>query len=160
MGGEICFVGYFFCLVLFIIGAYYLYFYDKNKKEEMQSAVWADYENALEKLKLDPGNSDLKQRALKLGRKYSSTTQPTRGCIPSTMSRLEYKGVTIYDEVAIMNDINAATASISSLSTSSAGYDRSASIESRLDRLTYFRSKGYITEEEYEERRQRILDEI
>lgn len=56
-----------------------------------------EYENALLKLKDDPNNPDLRLETLRLGRLYSDLTR-------------DAKGRSLFDEVAMMNDINAACA--------------------------------------------------
>jgi hypothetical protein len=78
-----------------------------------------------------------------LGRQYSALTR-------------QGKNVTIYDEMALMNDINAACAGAGS----SPKRQERDSVEDRLARLSDLRSKGLIDEREHEERRRRILDEI
>ena len=55
------------------------------------------YDKALAELKVDPRNPEKRQRTLQLGREYSKTTR-------------DDKGITVFDEVALMNDINAACA--------------------------------------------------
>lgn len=57
----------------------------------------AAYQESLSALKARPSSADLRQRTLDLGRQYSNLTRNRRG-------------VTVYDEMALMNDINAATA--------------------------------------------------
>jgi len=65
-------------------------------------------------------------------------------------------GVTIYDEMALMNDINAATAGASATSADPVV----ASIEDRLRRLDELRAKGLLSDQEFDTRRQKILDEL
>jgi hypothetical protein len=97
-------------------------------------------------LKSDPVNAELRQYALHLGRTYSNLTR-------------NKKGVTVFDEVALMNDINAVCAGATSIAKSHG--DREAiSIEDRLTRLSELKSKGLISEQEYDSRRQGILDEV
>ena len=67
-----------------------------NKKLRELREAKASYQASLAKLKSNPTNPDLKQRT-QLGRIYSNLTRRKRG-------------VTIFDEVALMNDINAACA--------------------------------------------------
>ncbi|MBI2441562.1 MAG: SHOCT domain-containing protein [Lentisphaerae bacterium] len=55
------------------------------------------YKDSLRKLKQDPNNPDLRERTLQLGRHYSQMMRDS-------------KGHTLFDEVALMNDINAACA--------------------------------------------------
>jgi|SRR5438128_9551285 len=105
------------------------------------------YQDSLSKLKSDPANADLRQKTLQLGRLYSNLTRHKRG-------------VTVFDEVALMNDINAACAGAASMP----GLNRKAAseqtVEERLARLTELRSKGLIDEFEYRSKRHKILDEI
>ncbi len=121
--------------------------------KDMEDAESA-YRNSLAQLKVEPTNSDLRQRTLELGRYYSHLARDSQG-------------VTIFDEIALMNDINAVcggTTSITGASTSqpspSPAPTISMSIEDRLAKLSDLRSKGLIDDQEYETRRQKILDEI
>jgi hypothetical protein len=57
------------------------------------------YFAALERLKRDPHNPDLREEALARGRAYAGVSKG-----------LASAGVTVFDEVALMNDINAACA--------------------------------------------------
>jgi type II secretory pathway pseudopilin PulG len=102
------------------------------------------YQDSLKRLKSDPTNADLKQRTLELGRAYSNLTR-------------NKEGVTVYDEVALMNDIGAATAGTTVPKTSP---NVAPSIEERLAKLADLKSKGLINHDEYNNRRQRMLDEI
>jgi hypothetical protein len=105
------------------------------------------YQEALRTLKANPTSADLRERALYLGRYYSSMTRSKHGA-----------AVTIYDEMALMNDIGAATAG-ANISAPSAD-PVMASIEDRLRRLEELRAKGLLSDQEAESRRQKILDEI
>lgn len=119
-----------------------------NSKAKTQAQAKASYEHSLTELKTDPGNADLRQRTLQLGRSYSNLTR-------------NKKGVTVFDEVALMNDINAACAGAASLPSVELPTPSSkGSIEDRLSRLAELKVQGLIDEEEYKLRRQRILDEI
>jgi hypothetical protein len=69
--------------------------------------------------------------------------------------------VTVFDEVALSNDISAATAGASvSTPTPAAAAPTKSSIEERLQSLEGLRSKGLINETEYTERRNRLLDDV
>jgi hypothetical protein len=106
------------------------------------------YQAALEELKANPTNADLKQKTLQLGRVYSNLTR-------------NKSGVTLFDEMALMNDINAATAGASASTSQPAQIPiASASVEARLANLSDLKSKGLIDEAEYTTKRQKILDEM
>ena len=119
-----------------------------NSQAKTQAQAKATYEHSLTELKSDPANADLRQRTLQLGRNYSNLTR-------------NKKGVTVFDEVALMNDISAACAGATSLPSVELSTPSSkASIEDRLSRLAELKIQGLIDEDEYKLRRQRILDEI
>ena len=80
-----------------------------------------------------------------MGRTYSNLTR-------------NKQGVTIYDEVALSNDINAACAGAATLVSNK--QTESQIIESRLQKLAELKSKGLIDEQEYAARRAKILDEV
>src|SRR5436305_12048994 len=74
-----------------------LYFYNLNQVNKRLQLAFASYRQSLEVLKQQPNNPELRQKTLEWGRYYSNLTR-------------DNKGVTIYDEVALANDINAACA--------------------------------------------------
>jgi hypothetical protein len=83
------------------------------------------------------------EQALTLGRAYANLTRA-------------HKGVTIYDEMAVMNDLNAATAgAVASPVQAPVG-----TVEERLAKLDDLRARSIISDVEFAERRQKILDEI
>lgn len=112
-------------------------------------AAKQSYLQSLAELKKAPTNADLKQRTLALGRAYSHLTR-------------EKKGSTVFDEVALMNDINAACAAAASWrpETPTVSASSGESIEARLRTLTALREKGLIEATEYEKRRAEILGSI
>jgi len=99
-------------------------------------------EHALAALKANPTNADLRERALAIGRAYAALAR-------------EQGKITIFDEVALSNDIAAATAGASSAATAPV-----TSIEERLTRLSDLRAKGLLSDQEFDARRQKILDEL
>ncbi|MGA9994564.1 MAG: SHOCT domain-containing protein [Pyrinomonadaceae bacterium] len=105
------------------------------------------YLESLSMLKDNPASADLRQRTLELGRSYSNLTRSE-------------KGVTVFDELALMNDINAASGGAQSASLPSPAVAEKPSIEERLTRLAELKVQGLIDEQEYSSRRQKILDEI
>jgi hypothetical protein len=131
-------------VVAFVVGVS-LYFYNLNQVNKQLQHAFASYRQSLELLKQEPNNPEFRQRALEWGRHYSNLTRDNRG-------------VTVYDEVAFANDINAACAG--------GGHPRNSTvsavrpIEQRLDQLKALFDKGVIGEQEYSERRGKLLDEV
>ncbi len=111
---------------------------NKRRRQELANAL-AEYQGSLQHLKRDPANADLKQKTLALGRSYSSLTR-------------QRKGATVYDEMALMNDISAATAA--------AAVPIKQPVEERLRSLDDLKVKGIISDQEYATRRQQILGEV
>ena len=103
------------------------------------------YEESLAQLKLRPTDPNLKQETLALGREYSNLTR-------------DRKGVTVYDEVALANDIGAACAAATAAVQPVSSF--SVSAEARLAELMNLEAKGLVTKEEYQEQRQRILSAL
>jgi hypothetical protein len=114
---------------------------------EAQAQARAAYEQSLIELKSDPASADIRQKTLYLGRAYSNLTRSSQG-------------VTLFDEVALMNDINAACGGVALAGKGEPAALAKGSIEERLARLGELRVQGLIDEEEYSARRQRILDEV
>jgi cell wall assembly regulator SMI1/Tfp pilus assembly protein PilE len=85
-------------LVVVVIGVAVtvgLYSYNRNRMNKRLNLAFANYRRSLEVLEQHPDNTEFRQRALEWGRYYSSLTRYA-------------KGVTLYDEVAVANDISAA----------------------------------------------------
>lgn len=108
------------------------------------------YHASLATLAAQPGIARLRQDTLALGRTYSNLTR-------------DKKGVTLFDEVALMNDINAACGS------SAMGTDNyfpappdigASSIADRLAKLDTLRDQNLITPEEYNSKRKNLINEI
>jgi hypothetical protein len=115
-------------------------------KRELQQAQ-LQYQRALGRLKADPANPDLKQKTLELGRHYANLTR-------------QRQGVTIFDEIALMNDINAVTAGGAFSPWRSETPIRQLSVKERLEKLSELKDRGLINEQDYAETRKRILEEI
>lgn len=123
----------------------------KGKNEEklkLLNEIKPAYLNSLGRLKSQPTNADLKQNTLELGREYSERTRKLQGI----------NGITIFDEMALMNDINTACAGATSVSMKEATNNQT--ILERLSKLSELKDKNLINEQEYETRRLKILDEI
>jgi hypothetical protein len=114
----------------------------------------AAYDQGLANLRAEPTSAQRRSEALQLGRAYCELTRSG-------------KGVTLYDEVAVMNDLNAAVGGATSLvkAEDAAGLrdlevTATPSIESRLAVLMQLREKGLIDEVELKERKAEILREV
>lgn len=131
-------------VVTFIIGLIILLVQNDDREKKLREAE-AAYRSSLADLKLSPMNADLKEETLRKGRAYSNLTRNNQG-------------VTMYDEVALMNDINAACASAGVPQSVREGSGKS--IEERLSYMGQLKDKSLITEQEYEQRRAEILKEL
>jgi hypothetical protein len=134
----------FILLVIVIIVGFAIYS-GVQKTNAIESAK-AAYLSSLSELKSAPTNADIKQRTLALGRTYSNLTR-------------DKKGNTLFDEVALMNDINAACAGATA-HPYAIGHASSASPEERLRTLGDLRSKDLIDDIEFAKRRSEILSSI
>ncbi|MGV8900311.1 MAG: hypothetical protein ACOH2B_13855 [Burkholderiaceae bacterium] len=123
--------------------------YSGMKQAKALEAAKQLYLDSLSKLKSNPTNADLKQRTLAFGRAYSNLTR-------------DKKGNTVFDEVALMNDINAAcaAASVNTVLAQSASLTPTKTIEERLRTLSELKEKGLIESAEHEKRRIEILADI
>ena len=117
----------------------------KTKANAVEAARKA-YLESLADLKGSPTNADLKQHTLALGRAYSNLTR-------------DKEGRTLFDEVALMNDINAACAAAAAHTTGTSAAS-AATTEDRLRSLSDLRKKGLIDEAELAKRRSEILSSI
>jgi hypothetical protein len=133
-----------FVVVIAVLGVGIIYsIFEANATEASKNA----YLQALRRLKEGPTNADIKQEALGLGRAYSNRTR-------------DKKGRTLFDEVALMNDINAACAASSKPTTTKRVIQIGSTHEDRLSTLENLRNKGLISNSEYTSRRTDILGSI
>ncbi len=135
-------------IVISLVAFFGFAIYSGMAQAKALEAAKQAYLDALSILKSDPTNADHKQRTLALGRAYSTLTR-------------NKKGNTIFDEVALMNDMNAACAA------AGVGPERQGaivgptnSVEERLTTLVQLRDKGLIEHSDYEKRRAEILESI
>src|SRR5687768_16428057 len=109
-------IGVFFLMVI----GWFVGLHEQGKQlEKAQQA----YRASLENLKSDPTNAELRQTTLSLGRAYSNFSR-------------NRDGVTVYDEVALKNDIDAACAGAVIVQT--------RSVEERLEKLRQLFAAGHI----------------
>ena len=114
-----------------------------NAIEEARKA----YLQSLAALKDRPADADLRERTLALGRAYASRTRNNQGN-------------TLFDEFALMNDINAACAAATTHASRVSGSTILPPVEERLRTLNDLKVKGLIDEGEFTKRRNEILDSI
>jgi hypothetical protein len=100
------------------------------------------YEDALEQLKQSPTDPNLRQKTLQLGRKYSNLTRNS-------------KGVTIFDEMALKNDIDAACARAAEVAAIHASKPVSAAAEIR--KLTELLEESILTPEEWQSAKAQLV---
>jgi hypothetical protein len=136
-------IAFFLMLVTFVIGLVIMSVQAEARAKELREAE-AAYHASLAALKASPMDADLKENALKMGRLFSNLTR-------------NKQGVTMYDEVALMNDINAASARAGLQPVKE---EAAKTIENRLSHLQQLKERNLITEQEYEQRRAEILKEI
>jgi hypothetical protein len=103
------------------------------------------YDSALAALRAKPNDPNLRQAALNSGRNYANLTR-------------DQKGVTVFDEVALMNDINAACAAAGAAPQVVA--TASNSIEERLKTVEGLRDRGVLSEDEFIAKRAEILKSL
>ncbi|MFY9823661.1 MAG: SHOCT domain-containing protein [Thermoanaerobaculia bacterium] len=148
MAGLTCFV--LIAIPIGIIGTCFgLYFWNLARINRQIRDAFNIYRSSLELLKQSPNDPECREKTLHLGRYYSNLTRSNRG-------------VTVYDEVALANDIAAACAGAGQIPSSAIAVPTIAgqSIEQRLGRLKALLESGAIDESEYRERRGKLLDEV
>ncbi|WP_426117062.1 SHOCT domain-containing protein [Pseudomonas sp. DSP3-2-2] len=126
---------------LALIGVITFIFWSRSKRTV---AAEQAYRHSLHRLRHDPRNQDLRQQALGLGRQYANLLRGSNGHA-------------LFDEVALMTDINAACAGAMGQEQSTHPTD---SVELRLEKLQSLRQYGLIDEAEYAQRRKEILGAI
>lgn len=128
-----------FFIVLLLIGAAVIAVIIVQAR--LREAARLAYEEGLERLRHEPTNPYLRTETLRLGRAYSRRTR----------NRF---GVTLFDEVALSNDISAACAAHAQPKSAR------ESIETRLANLAALKARGLIDESEFAARRLEILREV
>ena len=106
------------------------------------------YKTNLEQLTRSPGDTNLRQNALSSGREYARIAR-------------EGGKETLFDEVALMNDINAVAGGYSvKPKDDKTEIAAERSISERLAELAKVKEQGLISEDEYNAKRSAILDEM
>jgi hypothetical protein len=131
--------------IIFLI-VFALVIWNAISKSQEKEAAKGRYASSLEQLKKQPQIPELRQATLALGRIYSNLLR-------------DKKGNTVFDEVALMNDINAACAGAHT-SASMAIATAVPSMEGRIRQLQELLDKQLIDDSEYATRKQEILRQI
>lgn len=119
----------------------------KERQEALSDAKFR-YDKALAELKRDPTSAARRQHALEQGRAYAALSR-------------ESKGTTIFDEMALKNDLDAATAGAAAAAPAvSTPPSPVPSIADRLRQLDELRAQNLITDEEHQARRAKILEGV
>ena len=108
------------------------------------------YQHALNALKRNPTNPDLHTHALQMGREYAESTR-AEGV------------VTLFDETALANDIRAVTANAAQVSTidnTQARPAQAASLDERIAALLKLKAAGLLSDAEFEQKRQELIDAV
>jgi|GEM_PF-4142129 len=109
----------------------------------------AAYHASLLALANDPRNPELRHGALELGRAYSRLMRRS-------------KSVTIFDEIALSNDINAVSGGTLAIAPpgDSQYSTGTPTMEDRLAQLARAKERGLISDAEYTAKRKQVLDEV
>lgn len=130
--------------LIFVIGIIVMAVASADAAGKRKERAKQEYQGSLQQLKMNPANADLRQRTLELGRIYSNLMR-------------DQKGNTVFDEVALMNDINAACAAAVQVVASQRP---SGDLEDRLRILQGLKDKGLIDDAEYANRKAELLTQI
>ena len=118
-----------------------------RKKEQIRK----NYESAKNKLRQQPSNNQLREKALQDGREYYKS--------------LRNGVLIIYDEQAITNDL-AAVAPVSQTNNivqpniNKADDNSQSDIVAKLEKLNLLKDKGMITESEFEAKKKDLIDRM
>jgi hypothetical protein len=110
----------------------------------------ARYQQALAALKSNPTNPDLHTHALQMGREYAESTR-AEGV------------VTLFDETALANDIRAVTANaaqVSAIGDAAVPTTATASLDERIAKLLKLKAAGLLSDAEFEQKRQALIEEV
>lgn len=126
--------------------------FDKKYTLDILKIRQARYQLALAALKSNPTNPDLHTHALQLGREYAESTR-AEGV------------VTLFDETALANDIRAVTANAAQVSaigdaSSANPTTATASLDERIAKLLKLKAAGLLSDAEFEQKRQALIDEV
>lgn len=110
----------------------------RHRKAEAAKAR-TGYEDSLSELRKDPKNNLRREETIRLGQFYSRLT-------------VNRAGVPVFSESDMMKDIDAICPKATHLPTPEP-------LEERLEQLKRYRGKGLLTEQEYLQKRQELIDQ-
>jgi 2-keto-3-deoxy-galactonokinase len=129
-------------LVAYVIGTIFRRLRTKQRLEVARQA----YARALARLSEDPDDNARRLFALDCGQHYAALARQAAG----------NRGVAIFDEVALQNDLTARLGKKVSIAQSDSATDRL----SLLERLSQLRIQGALTDEEFEREKQQLLGAV
>lgn len=144
-------IGFLIGLILSVLSFVYLFYLYQIRKSLFLSNIKENYEFAKKKLRQQPKNNQLREKALQAGREYYKS--------------LRNGVLSIYDEQAITNDLSS-IASVSQTdntvqpSINKADDNSQSDIVSKLEKLKQLKDKGIITESEFESKKKDLLDSL
>jgi Short C-terminal domain len=122
--------------IIIVVGAIIIYGY---AKEQAKNSKKKNYRNALEMLKKDPNNPNMREKVLELGRIYAQSVKDKKGKNDQ------------FGELALTNDINAAIAgSTAKVEVTNAAAISGKSVAEEIERLGQLFLAGVVTAEEFE----------
>ena len=101
-----------------------------------------EYEASLDRLQSDPNNPALRTQTLKIGRHYIEIVKAQAHLTKDT------SGIDTFDEMSLMNDINAACAR--STEVAAARFNKPTSVASEIRKLTELLEEGILTADEWQ----------
>jgi hypothetical protein len=134
-------------IILFAVVFFGVAIFSGYQKSKQQEDALRLYRASITALKSDPANANLRQNTLELGRHYSNLMR-------------DKKGNTVFDEVALMNDINAACAAAHQFQASNTAAPSHGDIENRLSKLKNLKDKGLIDDADFEARKKEIMAQL
>jgi hypothetical protein len=142
------------CAVITIVGVILIIafrVYSANQKAKRIREAGAVYNDSLRKLKASPSDANLREKALASGRAYVQAAR-------------EGGQRTIFDEMMLMNDLNAVAGGTVTLPETKTAQKAKAeavkSVADRLNELQALKDSGLITEDEFNAKRAAILDKM
>ncbi|HRH40476.1 MAG TPA: hypothetical protein PKY82_02440 [Pyrinomonadaceae bacterium] len=137
-------LGIIIVLLLFAVIGFLLY-RKQSARYKKKADIFKKYQQSLSRLRTNPNDAELKQRTITLGRTYSNLTRNKNGDIA-------------FDEMALMNEINAACANAQPVQFQNS--TTKSTIQERLLQLQKLKEQNLLSDNEYNARRQQILNEI
>lgn len=142
-----------FCIIVILIAVVVVFIAmnESDRKQEEIKRLHAVYQQNLDLLRQSPTSSEYHENALESGRAYANATR-------------DKKGVTLFDETALANDIRAVTANASKIGQSASEEPAPSTLTHTLDEriaaLQKLRAAGLISDEEFDQKRKAIIDSI